>query len=223
MERDPGMTSAWQLGKRAWPWLAGAAVVGWLIWKFPPFHVIPLETGRQRQTTGRFDAEAFVERFWNEQLLPSESRALEVTVLLAGLRDHPGETMRRHGHRLGVSLTTGFLVRGRGVVVEATGEAVGLALEPGGPVAVVIELGPVFGNTLRDGCGLLDVNEFPDSRDFNAISAALNRRVEERVLPGLRARAAPGTVVEFAGCVDITDPVRDTAPLRVVPFKVTFP
>jgi predicted lipoprotein len=109
------------------------------------------------------------------------------------------------------------------VVVEASEEAVGLALEPGGPVAVVIELGPVFGNTLRDGCGLLDVNEFPDSRDFNAISAALNRRVEERVLPGLRARAAPGTVVEFAGCVDITDPVRDTAPLRVVPFKVTFP
>lgn len=137
--------------------------------------------------------------------------------------DEYAARIQGHGHRLGVSLTTGSLVRGRGVVVEATGEAVGLALEPGGAVAVVIELGPVFGNTLRDGCGLLDVNEFPDSRDFNAISAALNRRVEERVLPGLRARAAPGTVVEFAGCVDITDPVRDTAPLRVVPFKVTFP
>lgn len=221
-ERRP-LSAAWRWWKRAWPWLAGAALAGMLTLKFPLFHVVPLEQGRQRLQSGRFEAEAFVETFWQEQLLPAESRAVEVTPLLAGLREHPEQTIQRYGHRLGVSRTVGFLVRGRGVVVSADEDQVGLALEPGGPVAIRIELGPVFGNTIRDGCGLLDVNDFPDSRDFNAISAALNRRVEERVLPELKQRAVPGITVEFVGCVDINDPVRDTAPLRVVPFKVAFP
>jgi len=223
MDEKRPLSTAGRWWRRLWPWLAGAALAGVLTLKFPLFHVVPLEQGRQRLQGDRFDAEAFVESFWREQLLPAESRAVDVAALLAGLREDPEQTIQRHGHRLGVSRTVGFLVRGRGVVVSVDEDHVGLALEPGGPVAIVIELGPVFGNTIRDGCGLLDVNDFPDSRDFNAISAALNRRGEERVLPELRARAKPGTVVEFAGCVDIADPSRDVAPLRVVPFKVAFP
>jgi predicted lipoprotein len=81
----------------------------------------------------------------------------------------------------------------------------------------------VFGNTIRDGSGLLDVSDFPNSRDFNAISSEINRRVEERVFPLLKQKAAAGVAIQFAGCVDITDPETDLRPLRLVPITIKIP
>lgn len=201
----------------------GIGAVGLFWWVCPPVHVVPLETGRQRRAGDRFDAEAFVEEFWERRLLPAEAQAIRAEVLLGLLQTRPEEALERYGRRLGLSRSTCFLVSGQGTVVTVDEAAVSLALEPGGPVAVVIGLGPVFGNTLRDGSGLLDVNEFPNSQDFNAISAALNRRVEERVLPLLKAGAVPGRTVAFAGCAEIHDPRRELFPLRVVPFQIRFP
>lgn len=210
--------------KRAWrTWAVGIAAVGLFWWVCPPVQVVPLETRRPRWAGGPFDAEAFVGEFWERRLLPAAANAVRVEVLLDLLQVRPEEALERYGRRLGLSRSTCFLVSGEGTVVAVDDTAVSLALAPGGPVVVVMGLGPVFGNTLRDGSGLLDVNEFPNSQDFNAISAALNRRVEERVLPQLKAGAVPGRTVTFAGCVEIQDPRRDVPPLRVVPFLIRFP
>jgi predicted lipoprotein len=64
----------------------------------------------------------------------------------------------------------------------------------------------------------LNVNEFANSQDFNALSAAINRRIEEHVLPALRKRAAVGVKVRFVGCAEIIDEAADLHPLRVVPI-----
>jgi predicted lipoprotein len=80
--------------------------------------------------------------------------------------------------------------------------------------------GLLFGNTVRDGTGLLNVNDFPNSQDFNAISEALNHLVETRVQPKLREQAKVGSVVAFAGCAEVNDGSTDLRPLRVVPVSV---
>ena len=33
---------------------------------------------------------------------------------------------------------------------------------------MLIETGHIFGNAVRDGTGLLDVNDYPNSQEFNA-------------------------------------------------------
>ena len=83
-----------------------------------------------------------------------------------------------------------------------------------------MESGILFGNTVRDGTGLLDVNEFQNTQDFNAISTELNRRIEADVLPTLREIATSGTEIEFSGCAQVSDESTDLNPLRVVPFFV---
>ena len=81
----------------------------------------------------------------------------------------------------------------------------------------------MFGNAIRDGCGLLDVSDFPNSRDFNAISSEINQRVEERVLPVLKENGTVDGEIEFVGCAEVTDPKTDIRPLRVVPFVLRLP
>jgi predicted lipoprotein len=69
---------------------------------------------------------------------------------------------------------------------------------------------------------LLEVSAFPNSQDFNAISAVLNRRVEEQVLPRLRAKAVIGARVRFVGGAEVDDPA-SALPLRVVPIRMEWP
>ena len=51
---------------------------------------------------------------------------------------------------------------------------------------ITLQTGLVFGDAIRDGTGLLNASDYPNSQDFNDISAALNHLVETRVLPDLR-------------------------------------
>jgi predicted lipoprotein len=199
------------------------AAAGVLFCLVPPFGIVPLQTARQQQAEGAFDAEAFVERFWAERLLEADGQALDAARLVAALRQDPAAA-RQLGRRLGLSRVTCYWLSGVGRIRRVTPEAVFIALDthPEG-AGVVIETGPVFGNTVRDGCGLLDVSAFANSQDFNAVSAALNRRVEAQVLPGLRNRAAAGMRVKFPGCAELEDAATWTPLLRVVPVRIEWP
>jgi predicted lipoprotein len=84
-----------------------------------------------------------------------------------------------------------------------------------------MDIGPVFGNAVRDGTGLLNPSDYPNSQDFNAISSALNHLVETRVLPKLRDAKA-GMSVRFAGCAEVDDESTDLHPLHVAPIVVEF-
>jgi predicted lipoprotein len=73
---------------------------------------------------------------------------------------------------------------------------------------------------VRDGTGLLSVNDFPDSQDFNGISEALNHIIETRVQPKLREAAKVGVSVAFVGCAEVNEETADPRPLKVVPIQV---
>ena len=202
-------------------WAAAAACIAALLCFAPLFRVVPLKTARQQSAGAAFDAPAFAEKFWNERLLKSADQAVDVGALCAALEHDRKAARARHGRSPGLSTIHYYFVSGTGRVASVQPGAVASACgEPGAMPAVVIETGPVFGNALRDGTGLLDVSDFANSQDFNAVSSELNRRVEERVLPVLRERAAVGARVRFVGCVEIANEDTDLDPLRIVPLIV---
>ena len=205
-------------------WIGWAAAFGGVaagLWFLPLFHVVPLQTARDATAAAAFDAEAFVEKLWREELLKPELRTVDASTLVKLLRENNAAATDL-GRRLGLSRTTSYFVAGTGRIVSVTNDSVSIALGSDAAPSVVIETGPVFGNAIRDGSGLLDVSAFPNSQDFNAISTALNRRVEEQVLPQLRAKAAIGAPVRFVGGAEVEDPA-SALPLRVVPIRIEWP
>jgi len=206
-----------------WIWTSATLMAAVVLWFFPLFRVVPLTTARQHAVAVAFDPRAFVEGFWNEDLPRVYSQAIEVGELLEGLRQDPVTTAQQHGRRLGLSNVSTYLVAGTGRITQVTDAAVILTVgDPGAEAKVMIETGPVFGNALRDGSGLLDVNDFPHSQDFNAVSAELNRRVEEDLLPGLKSQAAAGARVRFVGCAELADARADARSLLVVPIRIEW-
>lgn len=189
---------------------------------FPPVRIVSRHRIQARVAATVFDARAFVATFWTNQLLPACSRAVDAHALLVALRTNPAMAGRELGRCFGVGRQWYFFLRGAGRVLDVCPDAVALGVDDDPEPDVLIELGPVFGNTVRDATGLLDVNRFPNSQDFNQISAELNRKIETEVLPLVRAGAQPGRVVRFCGCAEVDPESGKLLPLRVIPVEVSI-
>ncbi len=198
--------------------VAIAALVLCLV--FPWFHVVPLappEVGR----AGGFDPAAAAAKIWQFDLPAAAARAVDVVRLVEALRKSPAEARARFSHSAPLG-TAYFFVRGRGQVVARERLSLRLALDDAQHTQIEIPTGPVFGNAVRDGCGLLDVNAFPGVQEFNALSAELNALVEKNLLPVLSARARIGAAVVFTGCVEAPEnlPEANEPILSIVPVEV---
>jgi predicted lipoprotein len=207
-----------------WRWIirtavaAGTAVT---VYFLPLFHVVSLEQAGQRKADEAFDPADFVDRFWTERLVPATDRAVNATELVEAIERDADSARQRYGRTVGLSSVYYYFVFGTGRVVCIEEAYVGLSLrDDQDEVEVLLARGNIFGNAVRDGTGLLDVNDFSNSQDFNALSSGINRRIEERVLPALRKNAAVGDTIRFAGCAEIVDEGIDLEPLRIVPFVV---
>jgi predicted lipoprotein len=205
--------------------LAIAAVVGVTVvtWAFPLFHLVPLDKAREAREEAHVNAAEFAEKFWDERLPTALSRAPDARAVLDAIEGDFQAARERYGRTVGISNSYFVCLQGSGRVVNVDAKGVGLVVRGGGAGPdVVLPVGMVFGNTVRDATGLLDLNKFPNSQDFNAIAAELNRLVETRVLPQLRERAEVGREIRFVGCAEVSSDAKRRRPLKVIPLRLEF-
>jgi predicted lipoprotein len=210
--------------KRAASIAVAVAILAALFHFFPLFHIVPLEQARQAKAAGTFNPDQFAEKFWNERLLKSLDRAVSAEVLLPAIQSDPVLARKKFSRGLGISESYFYFVSGRGRVLSVTNDEIALDVtERATQPEIVLPVGLLFGNAVRDGTGLLNVNDYPNSQDFNDLSQALNHIIETRVLPALREQAKVGATIRFVGCAEIADESTDLKPLRVVPVQIEFP
>jgi predicted lipoprotein len=203
-------------------WPAAAAVLLVLVWLMPLFRIVPLEATREQSAATAFDPVARVASAWAGPLREAAADAVDAAELLAALERNVADAAASYGHRLGLATSSSYLVSGKGRVTSVDARSVAVSIDDDEEAEVLIELGPVFGNAVRDGSGLFDVSDFANAQDFNAVSAEINRRVEEEVLPALAQGAEEGRSLRFAGGVEIADSSGAPELLRVVPVQVEF-
>jgi predicted lipoprotein len=190
---------------------------------FPLFHVVQL-TNATEQTRNVFDAAQFAESFWNGKLIPSaHSSSVRAGVLLPAILADAAAARRKYAHGAGLGDTYFYFVSGSGRVKSVADAEVTLTVtNAGNDAEVSLETGLVFGDALRDGTGLLNPSDFPNSQNFNDISAALDHIAESRVLPALRKEARVGANIAFAGCAEVDDESTDLRPLKVIPIETVL-
>jgi len=197
------------------------AVAGLVCWRFPLFHIVPLRQAQMEQQASVFDAAKVAADWWNAKLLPATVHAVELQELLAALAKDPAGARKQYGRTLGLGGATLFSVGGSGKVAALEEEAVVVSLD-GSDAKVTLTTGLLFGNTVRDASGLLDVSAYPNSQDFNDLSTQLNTIVETKVAPALKQAAAVGKAIRFTGCFELEDDAKPDA-LALIPIKVEWP
>lgn len=190
--------------KKFLAWLLFVGVGFVLVFVFPLFHIVKLgEDGKRLPdplALVGFEAKVFAAKFWDSELSDAIAKAQDLRPVLEALLKDPVAAADQFGKRVGLGSKAYYFLKGEGRVVEMEGSQVLLEVEGGKDVRIAVGVGPVFGNAIRDGCGLLDLNEFPGLEEFNAVSAELNLLVEERVLVGLKKEVKLGVRIAFVGC-----------------------
>lgn len=197
------------------------AAVAVLSWFFPLFHVVSREALRAVKERANFNAADFVKGFWATKLTPALGDSADVADVLAAYRESPEQARTQFGRSVGIGRSTLYFVHGSGKITNIDKKQIVVALtdDASGP-HVALQTGLLFGNTVRDATGLLSGDDYPNSQQFNEISAELNRTIEAHVLPPLKTAAKVGSSIEFVGAAEVTSESKDLAPLKIVPIEV---
>ncbi len=198
----------------------GAAV---LCYFFPLFRIKPLDDAEgARQSPANVAAPANVNdyayEFWNDRLPGAFGNAADIEELFEAVDRDAGQARSKYGRQVGLGGACFFFIRGTGHVEEVAADYCTLKIGRRSRRAR-IRTGVIVGNAVRDSTGLIDVNQFANSQDFNNLSAELNQRVEANVIAPSRERLRVGAHVDFVGCAQIGDD-SDFDPLSLVPVHL---
>lgn len=202
------------LGLLGHRYFAIAIIGSALLYYFPLFHIMPLPTVVSPEGS---DMLAAADKFWTQDL-PGANAANATAVAIAYQKD-PVAAIRAYARTVGLGGTAYFFLKGEGIVVSCTRDAVRLSLGSDAATQIELQIGAIFGNSVRDATGLLDVNHFSSLQDYNELASELNKRVESRVLPNFRNRVYLGAHVVFTGCAEAVETPKGQQVLSIIPIK----
>ncbi len=167
-----------------------------------------------------FDPQVYVQNFWDKQLPSVLDQAVDVNDLLPLFQTDMDKAVSQYAKTLGIASKHAYLIKGEGTVVKI--EPSGFYLDTtrdGNPDVLLIAL-DLFGNAVRDASGLVDVSDFPNSMEFNAISSEINKRVREQVVIPAKSQLQSGQSVSFIGAAEVSQDDPEIDPLGIIPVKI---
>ncbi len=166
-----------------------------------------------------FNAEHYAAKVWKEEIPEILANAPDITELIRNLESRKEHTLTKYGHKLGISKTCYFTVKGNARVVSIDEENLQLQLEDGRKVLLATSF--IFGNAIRDGLGVVSVDDFLNMTDFNNVSIALNNRVKTQVIPDIKKSVKVGDQVVFAGALALNETTPDLQNIRLIPLTLS--
>lgn len=182
-----------------------------------------LDEYKVSHTTKVFDASAYAAGFWKDKLIPNLDKAIDLPQLLELLAVDPGKSFSEHSHALGIGNLRYFLVKGSGLIDSVLEDRVRITLRqaPGAPgISLATEF--IFGNAVRDATGLININEFTNTMDFNAVSDGLNRIIREQVVAPVKPNLMAGKAISFTGALELNQEHYDSSALEVIPVQINI-
>jgi len=164
-----------------------------------------------------FDANLFVNSIWEKELINVYDSATDLTELIAMLNEDPELTFRDQANALGIGNIGYFRVKGEGTVMRVTENNV--LLKVAGQI-VELETEFIFGNAVRDASGLVKVNDYDLTSDFNSISESINDRIRREVIPNFRAKVEEGNTVSFNGALELNKAHLNLSLPEVIPVSI---
>ena len=180
-----------------------------------------LDEVKASQSAKDFNPVAYAQTFWTNKLMPGLARAIDITRLTNMLSTNPATTFDTYSHALGIGNLRYFLVKGKGIITSVNEDDISVLLQSDTTKqTITIAIEYIFGNAIRDATGLININEFNNTMDFNNVSAELNKIIREKVLPSFKQQAKKGNTIEFTGAIELNKEHLDLSEIEIVPIEI---
>jgi len=176
-----------------------------------------LQEHQAKSSSLAFNPTDYAARFWDEELPQAIDNAPDVVALFRNLEEDPELAFKEYGKKLGISHTSYFLMKGKGIIDAVDEEYLVVSVNERITLRIATEF--IFGNAVRDDSGRVDINDFMNMTDFNNVSIAINNLVKERIVSRLKNVAVPGKQIDFAGAAELNEDQFRLDSLRIIPVK----
>jgi predicted lipoprotein len=169
----------------------------------------------------QFDAASYARTFFDKKLLPGIDKAIEIDALLKLIKSDPAKTFQTYSNALGIGNIRYFLVKGEGTI-KAIDENTTIISYTSDTSQKQLNIATefVYGNAIRDASGLININEFNSTMDFNNVSAEINKIVRNEVLPPFKTHGKLGAQVNFSGAIELNQAHVNLDHIEVVPISL---
>jgi predicted lipoprotein len=196
--------------------LAAAALAGVALLLYHSVYVESLSERQLRQQFNSFDPQQLVDYFLRHELDKRLAKSLDFDTFTAELSSHPQQLAEQHGRKAGIGDRVCFLVKGRAVVEELSGDEASFTVDG---TRYFVPLRRIFSNTARDAIGYFDIGSFDNTMDYNTISTTLNRRLVADVLAGKDTALHVGSELAFSAAVEVNVAQLPPTEVEVVVYK----
>lgn len=169
----------------------------------------------------QFNAKSYATNFWENELMPNLKSATEINYLVTQLKTEKEKTFDSYSNALGIGNIRYFLVKGTGKVESVNENGIDLITgEESSIQKVLIATEYIFGNAVRDASGLININEFSNTMDFNNISTEINEIIRAKVVPPFREQVNIGESVDFVGAIELNREHLNLDVIEVIPVRL---
>jgi predicted lipoprotein len=176
-----------------------------------------LDEYKAANSNTKFNAAEFAQNFWEKQLPLCFENAPDVKTVIQQLEQNPEVAFEKYAHKLGISKTHYIMLKGTGTIESIEEEFLVVAIDEKTKIQVATDF--IFGNAVRDGSGMVNINEFLNMTDFNNVSVAINKMIKEKVVSRLKKSAKPGMILEFVGATEMNEENLDLNSIRIIPVS----
>jgi predicted lipoprotein len=167
-----------------------------------------------------FDAILYANDVWENKLPEVAGQAPELTYLIELLESDPESAFTEFGKKLGISKTWYFFAKGEGEIDSAGNETIWVKITDDRQIQLATAF--IFGNAVREGSGVVNIDDFINMTDFNNVSVALNKMVKNEIIPVLIKNSRTGRRLKFSGVFEINEEKIDLNAIRIIPVSISF-
>ena len=169
----------------------------------------------------KFDPALYAKNYLHKKLIPELGNAIEINMLVGLLKTAPEETFQKYSHALGIGNIRFFLVKGRGQILDLDDNAAVIIVKTDSTIQKInLATEFVFGNAIRDASGMININEFNNTMDFNNVSAEINKIIRNEVLPAFKKEARKGDTIQFTGAIELNKIHLKLDNIEVIPIQL---
>ena len=171
-------------------------------------------------TNHHFDAVNYTQTLWTKRIPGKIDSAIELSTLIAELDKDKEKALNKYTNSLGIGNYRYVFVKAKVKVIAVEEDELKVQFANGSSVTeAIIATEYIYGNAVRDASFLVDVKDFSNTADLNAISEEMNSIIRNQIIPSFKNKIKKGDVINLVAAIELNKVFIKWDGLELIPVQ----
>jgi len=168
-----------------------------------------------------FGAASFTKKIWDEKMPAKITSAVDLSILIKEVEADKEVALKKYTNALAIGNYRYALIKTQAVVTEVPDDEVKLQIVNGNNLLnATLTTEYVYGNAVRDASGLIDIKDFPNTNNLNAVSEEMNKLVRTTVVPAFKKTVKKGDKITVTAALELNKEHLKWNDLELIPVSI---